>query len=554
MKGSTYKRCKCRGDDGKELGAQCPKLRRKDGSWNPRHGAWYYRLELDAGPGGKRRTLRRGGFASEADAAAAMDEAKVKEARGGNAQQKVLVGDYLDEWIATRRGLSRSTHRRYSIHIRKYLKPHLGHIELDRLRVKHLSEMFDAIEADNDIITAEQEQRRALRDAAAAARRAGDTAARDRALDAIAQLPPVRRTVGPSTRQQIRATLRAALSDAARQELISANVAKLVKLSAGKRPKPLVWTPERTQEWREAFNEALAKVGEPAGSQTHRAFRIWRTLPRPSKVMVWTPEQTGIFLDHATEHRLYALWHLMAFTGIRRGEACGLAWPDVDLTAGEIAIRIQRVMASYDEVEDSDLKTDSSDDTIPIDATTVKVLHAHRAQQREDQMAWGREAWVRSGKVFTRENGEALHPDHLAHWFQSIVFRAGLPPIRLHDLRHGAATLMLAAGADMKLVQAMLRHASITLTSDTYTSVLPEVFREATEAAAALVPRAVSYGGPSTGGLPTVSRLGSPQHRDAEQATNPQVNPTAGDQMPDDGNDTQVISSTAENVSDGPGS
>ena len=510
MKGSTYKRCKCRGDDGKELGAQCPKLRRKDGSWNPRHGAWYYRLELEAGPGGQRRTLRRGGFDSEADAITGMDDAKAKEARGGDAQTRILVGAYLDDWLNSRREISRSTRRRYSTHIRKYLKPHLGHIELDRLRVRHLTEMFDAIEAENAQIVAEQEQRRALWQTVRAARRASDHAARDQALAQIRELPPVRRTVGASTRQQIRATLRAALSDAARQELISVNVAKLVKIAAGKRPKPLVWTPERVSEWRDRYDEALIAAGEAPGSSSYQAFRIWRTLPRPSKVMVWTPEQTGRFLDQATSHRLYALWHLMAFTGIRRGEACGVAWTDVDLTAGELTLQMQLVMASYNDVEDADLKTESSKDTIPLDAATVRVLHVHRAQQKQDQMAWGREAWVRSGKVFTRENGEALHPDHLAHWFQSIAFKAGLPPVRLHDLRHGAATLMLAAGAEMKLVQAMLRHASMTLTSDTYTSVLPEVFREATEAAAALVPRAVAYGGPSTAGLPTGSQSREP--------------------------------------------
>lgn len=66
---------------------------------------------------------------------------------------------------------------------------------------------------------------------------------------------------------------------------------------------------------------------------------------------------------------------------------------------------------------------------------------------------------------------------------------AGLPPIRLHDLRHGAATLALAAGVDMKVVQAMLRHSSITITSDTYTSVLPDVARAAAEATAKIIPR-----------------------------------------------------------------
>lgn len=69
---------------------------------------------------------------------------------------------------------------------------------------------------------------------------------------------------------------------------------------------------------------------------------------------------------------------------------------------------------------------------------------------------------------------------------------AGLPPIRLHDLRYGAATLALAAGVDMKAVSAMLRHSSITITADTYTSVLPQVARAAADATARMVPRKVA--------------------------------------------------------------
>ncbi|MCW2882517.1 MAG: integrase [Sphaerisporangium sp.] len=93
-------------------------------------------------------------------------------------------------------------------------------------------------------------------------------------------------------------------------------------------------------------------------------------------------------------------------------------------------------------------------------------------------MAWG-EAWQDSGRVFTREDGAALHPATVSDLFARLAYEAGLPPIRLHDLRHGAATLALAAGVDMKTVSAMLRHCSQAITSDTYTSVLPEVAHEA---------------------------------------------------------------------------
>lgn len=116
------------------------------------------------------------------------------------------------------------------------------------------------------------------------------------------------------------------------------------------------------------------------------------------------------------------------------------------------------------------------------------ALRQHRARQQRAKREWG-EAWIDSGRVFTRANGSWVQPDWLTDHFDRLVRRSGLPPIRLHDLRHGAATLALAAGVDMKVVQEMLDHASYALTSDTYTSVLPEVARAAAEAAAKLVPR-----------------------------------------------------------------
>jgi integrase len=98
-------------------------------------------------------------------------------------------------------------------------------------------------------------------------------------------------------------------------------------------------------------------------------------------------------------------------------------------------------------------------------------------------------AWVNSGLVFTDTDGSPLHPAKVTDRFYELSAAAGLPPIRLHDLRHGAATLTLATGADLKIVQELLGHSSITITADTYAHVLPELARETAEAAARMVPR-----------------------------------------------------------------
>jgi hypothetical protein len=94
------------------------------------------------------------------------------------------------------------------------------------------------------------------------------------------------------------------------------------------------------------------------------------------------------------------------------------------------------------------------------------------------------------GQCLTKENGEMLHPANVTRRFVELYEEIGLPPVRLHDLRHGAATLAHAAGADLKDIQEMLGHSSITITADTYTSLLPETDLAIAEAAARLVPRA----------------------------------------------------------------
>ncbi|MFD3379050.1 MULTISPECIES: hypothetical protein [unclassified Streptomyces] len=98
------------------------------------------------------------------------------------------------------------------------------------------------------------------------------------------------------------------------------------------------------------------------------------------------------------------------------------------------------------EVYEDDPKTDAGARTIDFDSDTVQALTRHRAQQDKDREKWG-SAWVETGRVFTRENGELLHPANVTRRFIELYEEIGLPPVRLHDLRHGAATLDHAAGA-----------------------------------------------------------------------------------------------------------
>ncbi|HTX85787.1 MAG TPA: site-specific integrase [Streptosporangiaceae bacterium] len=267
------------------------------------------------------------------------------------------------------------------------------------------------------------------------------------------------RPVTTATLVRVKATLRTALNGAIRAGHITTNAASRAELPPARRPKAVVWTAERISEWQ-------------------------RTGIRPS-VAVWTPAQTAAFLNAIQGHRLYAAYHLIALRGLRRGEAAGLRWCDIDLDTGTAFISWQ--LQQYDgHVALCPPKTAHSERIIALDRTTVAALHAHRARQLAERAA-ADEDYLDSGYVFTRLNGDPMAPDWLSRYFRRLNDASGLPPIRLHDLRHGAASLALAAGADLKVVQDMLGHSSIVLTADTYTSVLPEVAHKVAEDIASLI-------------------------------------------------------------------
>ena len=387
MKGSTYKRCGCVDAAGKPLGSDCPRLRGRN------HGTWYYQAELPGAAGGARRRQRQGGFANQRDAQAALVDLLDRVQKRPHVEVgKQLVAEYLEAWMLGKVGLRSSTRRSYAEHIRLYLKPGLGHHRLADLATGDVEDLYDAL------------------------RRLGREEGAGSGSPTTARLLECRTT--PATAlsaarvRRVHATLMSALNTAAKRRLIAFNPAAYVELESGRRPKAVVWTEERVAAWRE-------------------------TGQRP-KVAVWTPVQTGRFLDHARQDRLYPLFHLVAFRGLRRGEAVGLPWTDVHIEGGTVTVSEQIIQLGW-KTERGAPKTDSGARIVALDTDTTDVLREHRDRQRTERAAWG-EGWVHSGLVFTRENGSALHPASVTTRFERLVREAGLPPIRLHDLRHGAAT------------------------------------------------------------------------------------------------------------------
>lgn len=503
--GTTYKTCTCKDEaTGRKLGKTCPKLRRAQGDGGERwstHGKWAYQLELPAHADGRRRTpLRRSGFASLDDAETELDyargllaldddpavrrqittlmlsvlkdtkklpnaeEVRRKVRTNQDLNRHITVGEWLQEFLGRKRRIEPTTRRAYESHVRLYLAPYLGTIRLDRLRVSDLAGMFDAIEEFNDVIRTER-------------------ASGDPARQATVRY---RRPVGPSTMHRIRATLRHALNVAIKQDrLLDSNPAAVVELPPAARPKPVVWTAARVAQWRLDHEAHLASMRRVRGDRRVDPIAAYIGAPRPSPVMVWTAPQTSTFLTYARRDRLFALYRLITLRGLRRGEAVGLRWTDVDFREGTIGVHWQITQLGWQPVQGKP-KTDASDRTIAVDTDTMTILKEHKQHQRKQRLA-AREEWTDSGFVFTDNLGRPLHPQHVTDAFYWLSYQANLPPVRLHDLRHGAATIMLAAGVELKVVQETLGHVSSTFTRDTYASVYPEIAAAAAESTAALI-------------------------------------------------------------------
>ena len=268
-------------------------------------------------------------------------------------------------------------------------------------------------------------------------------------------------------------------------------------------------TPERIRNWQTLLLQKPRRFRDGPLSPTtvrycHRLLRRalqdalrWELIDRnpcdavvapraaETEMQVWTPAEVQRFLAAVDKDRLNTMWRLFLITGMRRGEIAGLRWIDVDLAVGRISVRHTRVLV-YDRAHVSQPKTPRSRRVIALDAGTVDALTRHRQHQGEERFEFG-DAWSDTGYVFVREDGEPLDPDRISHLFGLAVVTAGVPKIRLHDLRHTAASLAMATGVHPKVVSERLGHASVAFTLDVYSHLLPGMQEEAANQIATLI-------------------------------------------------------------------
>ena len=224
---------------------------------------------------------------------------------------------------------------------------------------------------------------------------------------------------------------------------------------------------------------------------------------------VWSPEQLRAFLTAVRTDRLYAMWLLFATTGMRRGEVAGLTWHDVDLAAGQVRVSWTLGVVQSKPTWKPRAKSAAGERLMALDPATVQALREHRTRQNEERLFVG-SGWqsrqtdwrgeYRDDLIFTWPDGTLIHPERLSKWFASHCRAAGLPRIRLHDVRHTYASAALANATgwhEMKLISQRLGHANIAITLDTYAHVLPAADEQAARTLARVI---LGEGAPAVSG------------------------------------------------------
>jgi integrase len=196
--------------------------------------------------------------------------------------------------------------------------------------------------------------------------------------------------------------------------------------------------------------------------------------PAPEEMRPLSSEETRRLLSAARGDRLEALYVLAVTTGMRRGELLGLKWLDVDLENATVSVR--RTLTRTDNgkrIALGDPKTKRSRRTIRLAPQAVEALRVHLERQLQEIEALG-DRYGDQGLVFATEAGTLINPSNLRQRsLAPLLKHAGLPHIRFHDLRHTCATLLLSKNVHPKFVQELLGHATIAITLDTYSHVLP---------------------------------------------------------------------------------
>jgi integrase len=382
---------------------------------------WQVRVRVGTTPGGRRefitRTYKKLGEARNFLTKTRQDRNEGKVVR----ESKLTLNQFLDRWLeSVKQSVRPQTAESYAFVLDRYVRPGLGGRRLEQVTALAIQGHFQA----------------------------------------LAERVFTRRVHAPKPQKR----------DEASEKDITAYVARGYKLSA------------RTIRYAHSVLSAALKQAVRWRVLTFNPAADVDKVRQPRREMqALGADEAKRFLAAIEGTRDEALFKMALFTGMRPGEYLGLKWQDIDMKKG--AITVQRTLVKTSEgYHFNEPKTGRSRRTVPIPPSVVEALRRHKSEQLQQRLKL-RSAWEQPDLVFTNELGGFVERQNLLHrQFRKALKAAGLPvTLRLYDLRHTAATLLLAAGVHPKVASERLGHASITMTLDTYSHLMPDMQREASD-------------------------------------------------------------------------
>jgi integrase len=432
---------------------------------------WYVKIELDVDPAtGRRRQKWHSGYKNKRDAERARVDLLSKLDRGEYVEPShQTLGDFLSEWLTAIEPTVRpSTFDSYSRNMRLHVIQRIGTVRLTKVDAGVLNGLYAALLSCGRC----RPSRKGAGYSAAVVERAG--AYRSEGLTLAATAARLREEL-PEADHITKDTLASLLRRHAGSSTDAAPAAGLDRRTVNYIHTILHRAFKDAMRWGRLLRNPADAADPPRAGQ------------KSDGVHAWDAPTLRQFLaaSRAAEDRHHALWVLLATTGMRRGEALGLRWNDVDLDAGRARI-VQTIIQTRNVVSVGEPKTARGRRPISLDPATVAVLRAHRHRMLQERLLVGPD-FEDLGLVFHQPDGSWLRPDAVSEVFLRRVRRYGLPRLTPKGLRHTWATLALEQGIHPRVVQERLGHSTIAITLGIYSHVTPTLHDEAAGLIASLV-------------------------------------------------------------------
>lgn len=386
---------------------------------------YYYSFEVKD-RSGNRKTIKQRGFTGKTAAKDAERDARVAWKKGQHVDPSSLtIGDYIVKWLSEKQDVSDETRKTNEGHIQNHIIPLIGGIKVQEFNIRDIKEFIKALNTRE--IAKESVKRKSV------AKKASQSGEASEEVMILSK----------GTVKKIFNLVQTCFESARIEEVIISN----------------------------PFN-SLDKKSKP---QTEKV-----------KIDYWTKEEVKMFLSKV-DHRLRLMFVLAIYTGMRRGELLGLRWKDVDFENSRVSI--QQTLKPYGKLKAGG-KTQNATRSVSLSPSVLAELKAHRAASIKerweemqkvtgDELKALQERYDKLDLILCQPTGEPVSLGNFNKFFKRMLNKTNMRVIRFHDLRHTCASLLLGSGAHPKIVQELLGHASIKITLDTYSHMLPNMQEDA---------------------------------------------------------------------------